>query len=46
MIEKFEGNTIEISNQIYSVFQLSHAVEAKLFGAIDFHHLKDPLKVI
>ena len=44
MIEKLQHHTIEISNQIHSVFQLSYAVEAKLLDAIDFPPLKRPLE--
>ena len=34
----------EIARRIYSVFQLSYAVEAKILGAKDFPPLKRPLE--
>ncbi|WP_242117364.1 GNAT family N-acetyltransferase [Aestuariivivens sediminicola] len=44
MIEKLRHGQIEIARQIYSVFQVSYAVEAELLGAIDFPPLKRSLE--
>lgn len=44
MIEKLQNNDIEISKKIFSVFQVSYAVEAKLLGATNFPPLKRPLE--
>src|SRR5690606_14937757 len=44
MIRKLQNNDIETSGQIFSVFQLSYAVEAELLKAIDFPPLKRPLE--
>lgn len=44
MIEKLQNDDIETSRQIYSVFQLSYAVEAELLNANDFPPLKRPLE--
>jgi len=44
MIKKLQNNDLEISNQIYTIFQLSYAVEAELLGVNDFPPLKRPLK--
>lgn len=44
MIVKLQNKKIGISNQIFSIFQLSYAVEAKLLGATDFLPLKRPVK--
>ena len=44
MIKKLQNNDIEISGQIYAVFQLSYAVEAELLEANDFPTLKRPLE--
>ena len=44
MIKKLQNNDIETSSQIYSVFQLSYAVEAELLGVKDFPPLKRPLE--
>ena len=44
MIEKLQNSNVEISKQIYSVFQLSYTVEAKLLNATDFPPLKRPLE--
>lgn len=44
MIKKLQNNDLEISNQIYSVFQLSYAVEAERLGINDFPPLKRPLE--
>lgn len=44
MIEELQNNKVEISNQIYSIFQLSYTVEAKLLGIADFPPLKRPLE--
>ena len=44
MIKKLQHNDIETSRQIYSVFQLSYAVEAELLGVKEFPPLKRPLE--
>jgi ribosomal protein S18 acetylase RimI-like enzyme len=44
MIEKLQNTDLEISRQIYSVFQLSYVVEAELLKAKDFPPLKRPLE--
>lgn len=44
MIEKLQNNDIEISKKIFSVFQVSYAVEAKLLGATNFPPLKRSLE--
>jgi len=43
MIRKLNNKIIEVSKKIYSVFQVSYAVEAKLIKAIDFPPLKRTL---
>lgn len=44
MIEKLQNNNIEISKKIFSVFQLSYAVEAEILNATNFPPLKRPLE--
>jgi len=44
MIEKLQNNNIEISKKIFSVFQASYTIEAKLLNATNFPPLKRPLE--
>ncbi|MGD1892574.1 MAG: GNAT family N-acetyltransferase [Cyclobacteriaceae bacterium] len=44
MIKELHNNDLEIASQIYSVFQLSYAVEAKLLNANDFPPLRRSLE--
>lgn len=44
MIEKLKNSDLEISKKIYSVFQASYTVEAKLLNATNFPPLKRPLE--
>ncbi len=44
MIEKLHHHKVEVSKQIYLVFQLSYTVEAKLLGSSDFPPLRRPLE--
>lgn len=44
MIKILPNSKPEIARRIYSVFQLSYAVEAKILGAEDFSPLKRPLE--
>ena len=44
MIEKLQHNDLEIAQKIFSVFQVSYAIEAKLLNAINFPPLNRPLE--
>lgn len=44
MIEKLQNNDTEISKKIFSVFQSSYSIEAKLLNASNFPPLKRPLE--
>lgn len=44
MIEKLQNSDIEVSKKIYSIFQLSYAVEAELLDSTNFPPLKRPLE--
>ncbi|MFT4735768.1 MAG: ribosomal protein S18 acetylase RimI-like enzyme [Algoriphagus sp.] len=44
MIKKLLNRELEISKEIYSVFQVSYKIEAKLLNATNFPPLKRPLK--
>ncbi|MBV6646046.1 MAG: GNAT family N-acetyltransferase [Cyclobacteriaceae bacterium] len=44
MIKKLQNDDLKIANQIYTVFQLSYAIEAELLGVNDFPPLKRPLE--
>jgi len=44
MIEKLQNTDIEISKKIFSVFQRSYKIEAKLLKATNFPPLKRPLE--
>lgn len=44
MIKKLKNKDTEISKKIFSVFQSSYAIEAKLLEAKDFPPLKRPLE--
>ncbi|WP_296705883.1 N-acetyltransferase [Algoriphagus sp.] len=43
MIKRLENSDLEIAKKIYSVFQSSYKVEAKLLKAVDFPPLKRPI---
>ena len=44
MVKKLQNSDIETSKQIFSLFQLSYAVEAELLKANDFPPLKRPFE--
>ncbi len=44
MIKKLQNHDLETSSQIYSVFQLSYAMEAEILDIKDFPPLKRPLE--
>ena len=44
MIKRLQNNALEIANEIYTVFQLSYTVEAKLINANDFPPLNRPIE--
>ena len=44
MIKKLQNNDIEISKKIFSIFQVSYKIEAKLLNATNFPPLKRPLE--
>lgn len=44
MIEKLQNKDIEVSKKIFSVFQSSYMIEAKLLNATNFPPLKRPLE--
>lgn len=44
MIEKLQNNDMEIAKKIFSVFQVSYSVEAKLLNATNFPPLKRSLE--
>jgi len=36
MIEKLDNSNVEVSNQIFTIFQNSYKIEAQLIGSLDF----------
>jgi len=44
MIKKLQNHTLDVAEQIHSLFQLSYAVEAKLLKSDNFPPLKRPLE--
>jgi len=44
VIKRLQNNDIKISKKIFSIFQLSYSIEAKLLNATNFPPLKRPLE--